>query len=120
MGRTFWIATSLAALGAALAAPAANAQPAYVAAAHVTHVIVAPHAPVRTWVPGHWEHRRHGNVWVEGHWALVHPRAAAPQAQWQGGRDQDRDGVPNRYDRDIDGDGVPNWRDRAPRRAGWR
>jgi hypothetical protein len=32
----------------------------------------------------------------------------------RGGRDRDRDGVPNRYDRDRDGDGVPNWRDARP------
>lgn len=29
-------------------------------------------------------------------------------------RDQDRDGVPNRYDRDRDGDGVPNQWDARP------
>lgn len=29
-------------------------------------------------------------------------------------RDQDRDGIPNRYDRDRDGDGVPNYRDSRP------
>jgi len=29
-------------------------------------------------------------------------------------RDQDRDGIPNRYDRDRDGDGVPNRYDRRP------
>jgi hypothetical protein len=28
--------------------------------------------------------------------------------------DEDRDGVPNRYDRDRDGDGVPNRHDRRP------
>ena len=31
-----------------------------------------------------------------------------------GRRDQDRDGVPNRYDRDRDGDGVPNRHDARP------
>ncbi|MHB1205277.1 MAG: hypothetical protein ACYCZX_06900 [Rhodospirillaceae bacterium] len=31
-----------------------------------------------------------------------------------GWRDEDRDGVPNRYDRDRDGDGVPNRYDRRP------
>ena len=31
-----------------------------------------------------------------------------------GWRDQDRDGVPNRYDRDRDNDGVPNRYDRRP------
>ncbi|MBC5784195.1 thrombospondin type 3 repeat-containing protein [Ramlibacter sp. USB13] len=29
-------------------------------------------------------------------------------------RDQDRDGIPNRWDRDRDGDGVPNRWDRRP------
>jgi hypothetical protein len=28
--------------------------------------------------------------------------------------DQDRDGIPNRYDRDRDGDGVPNRHDARP------
>lgn len=28
------------------------------------------------------------------------------------GRDQDRDGIPDRFDRDRDNDGRPNWRDR--------
>lgn len=32
----------------------------------------------------------------------------------QGRRDQDRDGIPNRFDRDRDGDGVPNREDRRP------
>lgn len=32
-----------------------------------------------------------------------------------GYRDEDHDGVPNRYDRDRDGDGVPNRVDDAPR-----
>lgn len=32
----------------------------------------------------------------------------------RGGRDRDRDGVPNRYDRDRDGDGVPNRHDNRP------
>ena len=35
--------------------------------------------------------------------------------EWQRhGHDQDRDGIPNRYDRDRDGDGVPNRYDRRP------
>lgn len=32
----------------------------------------------------------------------------------QGRRDQDRDGIPNRFDRDRDGDGVRNREDRRP------
>jgi hypothetical protein len=34
--------------------------------------------------------------------------------QYQGNRDRDRDGIPNRMDRDRDGDGVPNRQDRRP------
>jgi len=41
-----------------------------------------------------------------------------PHARGRG--DQDRDGVPNRYDRDRDGDGVPNRVDDAPRNPNWR
>ncbi|HEX7890334.1 MAG TPA: thrombospondin type 3 repeat-containing protein [Ramlibacter sp.] len=37
-----------------------------------------------------------------------HPR------RHRGGWDQDRDGIPNRYDRDRDGDGVGNRHDRRP------
>jgi len=36
-----------------------------------------------------------------------------------GRRDEDHDGIPNRYDRDRDGDGVPNRYDRRPDN-GWR
>lgn len=39
---------------------------------------------------------------------------------WMGGRrDQDRDGIPNRYDRDRDGDGIPNRWDRNPNRPNY-
>jgi hypothetical protein len=36
-----------------------------------------------------------------------------------GFRDQDWDGVPNRYDRDRDGDGVPNRYDARPANPNW-
>lgn len=39
---------------------------------------------------------------------------AYPQQRYRGGRDRDRDGIPNRYDRDRDGDGVPNRYDARP------
>jgi len=38
-----------------------------------------------------------------------------PRHHHRGYRDQDRDGVPNRYDRDRDGDGIPNRFDDRPR-----
>ena len=124
MGRTAWIVSGTAVLAAAasFAAPAALAQSAYSSVYTTPPLIVQP-APVRTWVPGHWEHHHFGNVWVEGHWVVVqqHPGHHSNHfhhhrhSTWQGARfDRDRDGIPNRVDRDIDGDGVPNWRDRSP------
>ena len=126
MGKTAFIGWSAAALAAAaaFATPAAHAD--HGRAAARTHESMQP-APVRQWVPGHWEQRHHGRVWVGGHWVVMQPshrpghvprHHGVPQ---RGGRfDQDRDGVADRHDRDIDGDGVPNWRDRAPRHAHWR
>lgn len=95
------------------------------------HAVVVPTAPaVRTWVPGHWEHRGRAKVWVDGHWVVSQPGHGGTgwrQSNWERGHDrhdrdhrrgrradQDRDGVPDRFDRDIDGDGVPNWHDRRP------
>jgi hypothetical protein len=49
--------------------------------------------------------RHHHREWRERQW---HERMA------YGRRDQDRDGIPNRFDRDRDGDGVPNRWDRRP------
>ena len=45
--------------------------------------------------------------WVDRNRDGMHDRHAR-----RGGRDYDRDGVPNRYDRDLDNDGVPNRYDR--------
>lgn len=68
-------------------------------------VVVAPYPVVRAPVPVYYrdddayDHHRHRR----GHY-----------------RDDDRDGIPNRYDRhytprwDVDGDGVPNRHDRRP------
>ena len=47
--------------------------------------------------------------------AHARPRAYGGPGRPRGGmRDQDRDGIPNRYDRDIDGDGAPNRIDSRP------
>jgi WXXGXW repeat (2 copies) len=133
MGTTAWIGSGAAVLAAAaaMAAPAAHAQSAYSSVYTNPPLIVQP-APVRTWVPGHWEQHHFGHVWVEGHWVVVQQQPGHHfhnfnhsnhfnhhthrHSTWQGARmDHDRDGIPNRVDRDIDGDGVPNWRDRSPR-----
>lgn len=39
---------------------------------------------------------------------------AYPEERRHHYRDQDRDGVPDRYDRDIDGDGIRNKKDARP------
>jgi hypothetical protein len=72
------------------------------------------------WVSGSWMRARHGYVYAQpgwmqrdGHWYMQHGR-------WErGGRDRDRDGIPDRFEggRDHDRDGVP---DRLERRDGDR
>ncbi|KQT08017.1 hypothetical protein ASG30_16430 [Ramlibacter sp. Leaf400] len=124
MGKSVWIGSGCALLAAAAAftAPQALAQDAYrgvrpdIQVQPPPNVVIVQPGPVRTWVPGHWEQHHHGHVWVEGHWIVSHPGVVQHHRR-PGGRDQDRDGVPNRSDRDIDGDGVLNWRDRAPRNS---
>lgn len=61
------------------------------------YVNVAPPAvrPGYVWVPGYWEVRHNRRHWVEGRYVRHVPAYYAP-ARW---RDNDRDGVPNRYDR---------------------
>ncbi|AEG92377.1 thrombospondin type 3 repeat-containing protein [Ramlibacter tataouinensis] len=104
--------------------------------AHPRHV-----APAPLWVPGHWQWNGYQQVWVAGHWRAPQPVYGHPgygyvrpghgyvQPGYAYGpghghghglrRDQDRDGIPNRYDRDRDGDGVPNRFDRRPNNH-WR
>ena len=79
------------------------------------------------WTPGYWDWRGQRHVWVPGTWVRERSGYRYAQPQWvnhngrwilvrgylaQGGRDADRDGIPNRYDRDRDGDGVANRNDR--------
>ena len=67
------------------------------------------------------------NYYSQQHWGQTGYRWDNQPRYYGRGRDQDRDGIPNRYDRDLDndgrvnsrdrdrdGDGVVNWRDRAP------
>lgn len=93
------------------------------------------------WVPGHWVWRGNRHEWIRGDWVRARPGYVyAPprwvernggwymdQGRWErGGRDRDRDGIPDRmerrdgdrdgvpdaYDRDRDNDGTPNRYDR--------
>ena len=121
MTKTAWIATTAGlALAASLAGTAAHAQQwggggYYAAPPYVQHV---PPPVQRIWVPGHWEWNGYRQVWVNGYYQ-VQPLYGQHGGYPRQYRDQDRDGIPNRYDRDRDGDGVPNRFDRDPRNP-WR
>jgi hypothetical protein len=154
MKRTLALAALLA-LGSAGFVPApAMAQP------NVSVYIGGPPPPPRyervpvarrghVWSQGHWEWNGRRHYWVPGVWLVERPGYAysAPvwyqdNGRWQmrqggwarGGRDRDRDGIPDRFERprhdrdrhdgprydgprhngDRDHDGVPNRFDRAP------
>ena len=53
------------------------------------------------WVPGYWDWRGHHRVWVNGGWVRERPSYAYQRGRWDHvrGRDSDRDGVPDRFDR---------------------
>ncbi len=151
--RTLALAAMLA-LGSAAFAPA----PAF-AQSNVSVYIGGPPPPPRyervpvarrgyIWSQGHWEWNGRRHYWAPGVWLVERPGYAysAPawyqdHGRWQmrpgawarGGRDRDRDGIPDRFerprhDRDRDGipdrferprhdrdhDGVPNRYDRSP------
>jgi len=61
-----------------------------------------------------WRNSREAREYRNRHGGNYTHRRHAREANmgWRG--DQDRDGVPNRYDRDRDGDGINNRRDDAP------
>ena len=106
--------------------------PTIAAAAEVNVFLGSPPPPVRyervppprrgyVWVNGYWDVRGHKHVWHKGRWEraragyyYVQPTWVERNNRWELQRgswrrgDQDRDGIPNRYDRDRDGDGIPN------------
>ncbi|MFL6675291.1 MAG: hypothetical protein ACJ8LG_18610 [Massilia sp.] len=132
MKRTLTFAT-LIALGAAAYAPLPS-----MAQTHLSVVVgSAPPAPMYervpaprrgyVWAPGHWEWRGHRHDWVGGYWVAERPGYvySAPAwyqrdggwymepARWSayGGRDRDRDGIPDRMEwrgHDRDRDGIPD------------
>ncbi|MFC5458439.1 thrombospondin type 3 repeat-containing protein [Massilia niabensis] len=112
----------LAAVGAAAVPLSAAAQtrvylnvgepaPVYVQERYYVHDRYAPERQYRggyAYAPSGWD-TRHGRYvesrrWVDRNRDGMHDR--------RGGRDFDRDGVPNRYDRDLDNDGIANRYDR--------
>jgi hypothetical protein len=53
-------------------------------------------------------------VYVERHDHQHWRERQSPHRRMQGRHDQDRDGIPNRFDRDRDGDGIRNRHDSRP------
>jgi hypothetical protein len=92
------VAAVLAATAALLSAPAQ--------AATSFHLQLGPSAPYG-YGYGYGHGPQYNNHWAHtgGHWGSQNPYRAR-------GRDQDRDGIPDRWDRDRDNDGRLNWRDR--------
>jgi len=162
MKRTAFAA--LLAIGAAFAAPASFAASnvnVFIGAAPPPPLVERIPAPRvgYEWAPGHWEWNGRRHQWATGYWVTARPGYAYQAPVWYqnnggwvmrpaawtphgrdrdrdgvpdrferrwdgprdhdgrphgGRRDEDRDGVPNRYDRDRDGDGVPNRYDDRP------
>jgi hypothetical protein len=66
------------------------------------------------WVGGVWIRERHGYAYAPASWVERDGRWAMEPSRWwtrHGGRDHDRDGIPDAYDHDRDNDGVRNHRD---------
>lgn len=87
---------------------AAQAQP--VGRMIQTQVYVVPAPPP----PGYYRHSEPQRYYGPPPHRYDHRDDRRHWNQRHGRWDNDRDGVPNRYDRDRDGDGVPNRYDRAP------
>jgi len=105
MTKTLWTAAmGMAALAAALAAPAVHA-------AASVHVQIGPS-------PYYYPAYSQPGYVATGPQYYQAPQQYHNQYRHQYHRpyraDQDRDGIPNRWDRDRDGDGVPNRWDRRP------
>ena len=76
----------------------------------------------QVWVEGHWQWRGKRPVWAPGHWVQARSGQRYRQAAWAerdgqwrlrgGGRNRDRDGVPNRCDR-RPGNAYRHWRART-------
>lgn len=71
---------------------------------------------------GYWDHRHRWHAWRSArearefrrHYGHLYIDARHSRVRNMGWRDQDRDGIPNRFDRDRDGDGIPNRFDSHP------
>ena len=129
MKRTHWLlAVCTVSSSLAVFAPAASATVSFsidVAPPAPRYEVVPAVRPGYIWAPGYWDWRHGHHVWVRGHYIRErhgmywHPdrwvqrdgryvlehgrwdreRYNDDHLAWQGNRDRDGDGVPNRYDR---------------------
>jgi hypothetical protein len=95
----------------ALGAAALLSLGAITAPAHAEYGERYPHRVIVVPAPPPPPHAYYGYGQPPQRWHGGHDRRDHHHRGW---RDNDRDGVPNRYDRDRDGDGVPNRYDRRP------
>ncbi len=111
------IATAVAGSLGSIAVPAAAAVYVQVAPpAPRVEVVPAPR-PGYTWVNGFWDWRGNRHVWVAGHWVRERPGYAYMEPRWverDGRWYMERRGWERSARRDNDGDGVPNRFDSRP------
>jgi hypothetical protein len=76
------------------------------------HEVVPPARHGYVWAPGYWNYNGHRYVWTKGHWERERHGYAWRRPEWRsdghggwvmdrggwGRGDNDRDGVPNRFD----------------------
>lgn len=128
------------ALAALIAIGAAGAPLTSMAYSNVSVVISAPPAPLYeavpaprhgyVWAPGHWEWNGRRHIWAPGVWIVERPGYVYNAPTWYRGdrgwimrpsgwtpygRDRDRDGVPDRFERPRDG----YYGDRGHERGGY-
>jgi hypothetical protein len=113
--KKFLIAALVAGSFGAIAMPAASAADVIIRTAPPPprNEVVPPPRHGYVWAPGHWEYRRGHHVWVAGSWLRERhgytyhaPNWVERDGHWvmerggwnRGGRDSDRDGVPDRHD----------------------
>lgn len=111
------IATAVAGSLGSIAVPAAAAVYVQVAPPAPRVEVVPAARPGYTWTQGYWDWRGNRHVWVGGHWVRERPGYAYMEPRWverDGRWYQERRGWQRSARRDNDGDGVPNRFDNRP------
>lgn len=104
-------AAAIAAVAALLSAPAQAGTSLYVQIAPAPVYQSAPYG-YSQWGYQTYQQPYQQPTWVYSGYENQYNRGWSNSYRRHGGRDLDRDGIPDRYDRDLDNDGRPNSRDR--------